>query len=249
MSRLFKYFNSLQRADEFVDGRFRCWSLAYYRGVEDGGVRGDVNEGRFAFRPREGLTGYNHTQQRAFTLPDFALTSLVRFNEIFVFCMSRCLSLELWEAFGAKVCVEVDDPASFCSQVGRSLPSGVKFAGVPGRERIGHRVEYFDETDSPDTRWALPDRIARSKRRSYAHQREFRLIFSFTAALGFQNVSMALTSGEPKAAKDELEPPAFFDVRAGHIQSKYRIHDHPPKLGETGRTKIDGPLEVSRART
>jgi hypothetical protein len=69
-------------------------------------------------------------------------------------------------------------------RVETGLRAGAIFPGRPGRERIGHRVEYYRVSDAADTRWALPDRIALSKLTEYAWQDEFRLVFSLTDAHG-----------------------------------------------------------------
>ena len=52
---LFKYYAERKLAEAFLDGRFRFWSLAYFRDLEDNGVRGDANEGTGIFHPDGGL--------------------------------------------------------------------------------------------------------------------------------------------------------------------------------------------------
>ena len=59
--------------------------VAYFRDIEDNGVRGDANEGTGLFHPEGGIRGMNHTQGRSFTLPSHAFTSTARCDEIFVF--------------------------------------------------------------------------------------------------------------------------------------------------------------------
>ena len=112
--------------------------------------------------------------------------------EYSVFCASRSFSASLWEEFSASVCIEITDIPAFCARVGAGLPREAMFPGRPGRERLGQRVEYYRVSDAPDTRWALPGRIASSKLADYLRQDEFRLVFSVTGALAFQNVSMKL---------------------------------------------------------
>ena len=189
---LFKYYAERKLAEAFLDGRFRFWSLAYFRDLEDNGVRGDANEGTGIFHPDGGLQVMDETQGRSFTLPSHAFTSTARCDEIFVFCMSRLVSAALWDEFGSVICVEITDIPAFCRRVASRLPANARFPGRPGRERIGQRVEYYDASDAPDTRWALPDRIALSKLASFARQEEFRLVFSTTGALDFENVALRL---------------------------------------------------------
>lgn len=207
----------------------RFWSLGYFRDLEEQGVRGDVNEGRAHHRPEGGLDVTNHTQGTRFMMPGHRLTSAVKQEEILVFCASRSLSRRLWEAFGASVCIEIRDIPAFCARVQSGLPAGATFPGRPGRERIGHRVEYYRVEDAADTRWALPDRIALSKLTDYACQDEFRLVFSLTDALAFQNVALALT---PTSAAPPLpaQKHAFHDAEVGSLRDLCRVCALRPML-------------------
>lgn len=205
----------------------RFWSLGYFRDLEEQGVRGDVNEGRAHHRPEGGLDVTNHTQGTRFTMPAHRLTSEVKQEEILVFCASRSLSRRLWEAFGASVCIEIRDIPAFCARVETGLPAGATFPGRPGRERIGHRVEYYRVSDAADTRWALPDRIALSKLTEYAWQDEFRLVFSLTDALAFQNVDLALAPADASPPAPSLEH-TFHDAAIGSLRDLCRVHAAPP---------------------
>ena len=225
---LFKYYAERKWAEAFLDGRFRFWSLAYFRDLEDNGVRGDANEGTGIFRPNGGLKVMNHTQGRSFTLPSHAFTSTARCDEIFVFCMSRVFSAALWDEFGSVMCVEMTDIPAFCRRVASRLTANARFPGRPGQERIGQRVEYYDASDAPDTRWALPDRIALSKLTEFAGQEEFRLVFSMTGALDFENVALRLTPADAPPA-----PPTFrhtaCDVDVGSLRNICRVHEMSPR--------------------
>jgi hypothetical protein len=73
----------------------------------------------------------------------------------------------------------------------------------------------------------LPDRIALSKLTDYAWQDEFRLAFSLTDALAFQNVALALTP------TDAAPPPpggehAFYDAAVDSLRDLSRVHGEPP---------------------
>ena len=229
---LFKYYADRKWGEEFLDGRFRFLSLAYFRDLEDNGVRGDANEGTGVFRPDDGLQVTNMSQGTRFTLPSYAFTSTARCDEIFVFCMSRAFSRALWDEFGAVMCVEITDLLAFCRRVTSRLPANAQFPGRPGRKRIGHRVEYYDASDDPDTRWALPDRIALSKFADFARQEEFRLVFSTTGALDFQNVALRLQTADiPPAAPTGDH--RFHDVDVEELRDICRVHDEPP-VPETG---------------
>ena len=232
---LFKYYADRKWAEEFLHGRFRFWSLAYFRDLEDDGVRGDASEGTGLFRPSGRLQVTNQTQGTRFTLPSHAFTSTARCDEIFVFCMSRVFSAPLWNEFGSVMCVEITDVPTFCTRVASCLPANARFPGAPGRERLGQRVEYYDASDAPDTRWALPDRIALSKLADFARQQEFRLVFSTTRALDFQNVALRLELADAPAA-----PPASdhgcYDVEVANLRDICRVHEASPRFVRVQRT-------------
>lgn len=110
----------------------------------------------------------------------------------FVSAARRALSKRLCEQFEAVACVEIDDIGAFCRRVEAALPASAVFPGPVGHTRIGRRIDYYEESEGGSPRWAVPDLIATSKPRRYAWQREFRLVFSLTDALAFENVSTRL---------------------------------------------------------
>src|SRR5688572_3294655 len=168
------------------------WSLAYYRDYEDKHVRSDANEGKAHHRPVDGLRGENETQGRDIHLPGIGITSTVKQDEIFVYCLSQAFESSLWDEFEAVTCVEIRDVPTFCRRVAAGLPDGATFPGRAGHQQVGNRVQYYKATDPAGTRYALPDQIAISKFDCYGRQKEFRLAFSTTDALAFENVAMAL---------------------------------------------------------
>ena len=142
--------------------------------------------------------------------------------------MSRLVSAALWDEFGSVICVEITDIPAFCRRVVSRLPANARFPGRPGRERIGQRVEYYDASDAPDTRWALPDRIALSKLAAFARQEEFRLVFSTTGALDFENVALRLKPADaPPAAPASHH--TSYDVDVGSLRDICRVHEMSPR--------------------
>lgn len=88
------------------------------------------------------------------------------------------------------------------------MPDGATFPAVqPGHPRIGHKVEYYDETEAGNPRWELPERIAVSKLRRYAWQAEFRLAFSVTDAFRFENVSPQLIHDDHRDVRSRRQYP------------------------------------------
>src|SRR5437763_456736 len=89
--------------------------------------------------------------------------------------VTRCAMRTRGMPFGARV----EAPTL---HLGRAI-----FPGKPGRTRIGQSVEYYGETYNCTPRWALPDVIAASKLKTFSWQNEYRLVFSLTDALNFEN--------------------------------------------------------------
>ena len=187
---LFKYFTKPQYAEAFLNGEMLFRSLAYFRDYEDA-IRGDEYEGTSAYRPADGLVINNLTQRTTFAL-QMAFESSVKAKEIFVYCVSRTLSRELAEEFGAVACVEITNIARLCNRVEAALPSTAAFKA--------RRVEYYSPADLVGARWALPDDIATSKLDGFRRQDEFRIIFSLTDALGFEKVDCRLIDRKNRPA-------------------------------------------------
>jgi hypothetical protein len=174
------------------------------------------------YRPVDGLIVSNLTQGTQFTLPNYSFESSAKEEEIFIYCLSGTLSNHLREKFGAVVCVEIKDIRTFCNRIEAAL-SRATFPEVRGRMRIGSWVEYYDESEGGNPRWALPDKIATSKSRAYAWQNEFRLVFSLTDALLFENVNTQLVQRQ----RVELLPLAehhSYAVKAQDLRDICQLH-------------------------
>jgi len=221
---LFKYFTDRKWAEAFLEGKLRFRSLSFFRDYEDEEVRGDRKEGTTVFRPRAGLVINNLTQGKTMTLPNHSFESTANQEEIFVYCLSRSFTDELRKRFDAAACVEVFNVRSFFAAVEAALPSAAVFPGMPGHTRIGHPVEYYDETEGGNARWALPDVIATSKVNAYSWQDEYRLVFSLTDALGFEKVSTRLVGDSPALAPPLAEH-RHYDVNAEGLREICRLHE------------------------
>jgi hypothetical protein len=211
---LFKYFTEQRWADAFLDGNVLFRSLAYFRDYEDAQIRGDRKEGTSLYRPEGGLLITNHTQGRSFTIPNAGFEVVTNQEEIFVYCMSRSLTDDLRKRFEAVACVEIVNPPKFCGRVQRALPEKAAFAAG--------KVDYYSQSDPPNPRWALPDRIALSKLDTYRWQNEFRLSFTLTDAFGFEKGSHRIVIGEPDTPKS-IEHQKH-KVEAGNLSDICRLH-------------------------
>ncbi len=215
LRRLYRYFTEVRWAEAFVRGSVLFRSLSYYRDYEDKEVRADQNEGRATYKPKGGLEITNHTQGKKFTMAGSSFAAMVKQDEIFVHCMSAALSEEMWRRFDAAACVEVSNIPIFCRRMEAALPRAT-FPATTGRAKIGHHVEYYDEEQPLQARWAIPSRIINSKNGSYAWQREFRLAFCETNALDFQRVKNQIVLGNPSPAP-RLESYPYRVVEAGPL--------------------------------
>jgi len=217
---LYRYFTERKWAGEFIDGKMRFRSLAYFRDYENESeaeaVRKDDKEGNLVFGPPEGLLVSNQTQATTGALPGFRMESRTKQAEIFVLCASRYFSEELRNRFGAVVCVEILKIAAFCRRIEQALPqNGTFFAG---------KVIYYDPSQGPEERWALPDLITRSKFKSYEWQHEYRFLLSLTDALEFENATYRLIRGDFKEApkpEEHLE----FRVHAKNLRDICRLRE------------------------
>jgi hypothetical protein len=222
---LHRYFKDIKWAKEFIQGRMRFRALSHYRDIEDFGVRGDEFEGSSVFSPVGGLQITKIATGDPISLPGSFLSTVSQ-NDVLVLCMSRALSRTLWDRFEASACVEVTDVPTFCNRVQTALPN-VSFADPDLRgPRIGHPVQYYSPQIGGDSRWALPERIAIAKRDTFRWQQEYRLVFSRSDALTFQNVRLSIVSPEHHPAQ-EIDHP-FEDVSSGSLADLCRLHIAPP---------------------
>jgi hypothetical protein len=226
---LFKFFGDRKYAESMLDGALAFRSLAYFRDYEDAQVRGDHDEGTSVFRPRRGLQVTNHTQRTRFTMPDAAFETNVKAAQILVCCTSKSMKPIHWREFKAVACVEICDVAEFCRRVETALPAHAKFPGKPGHEKLGQHVEYYREFEGPTPRWALPDVIATSKHLSYGWQDEFRLVYSLTDALAFENVQCRLVRG-PSTRQSNPAEHVLEIVQAASLRDIAKLHERPSAL-------------------
>jgi hypothetical protein len=201
-SPLFKFYDERRWAERFFAGELLCWSVSYYRDLEDE-IRGDENEGYSEYRPQGGLVINNITQGTSFCVPDSAMLSAVKQDEIFAFCMSTSSDAVVANQLG-ETFVEILDGPQFVRRVRAALPENAKF--------FSRAVEYYDASDPPGARWAVPEFISTAKQRSpkYVSQAEYRLVFSLTDALEFEKVSLSITTGQAQPAPRRNSYPNYI---------------------------------------
>ena len=204
-------------------GSLRFGTLALYRDYEEQAVRGDAKEGTNIYAPAGGLKIDKNNSGKFSTLEGFRMESDVKAGEIMVLCLSKSIDDTIKKGFGAVACVEILDVPKFCHRVEAAL-KGATLGGKPGRERVGFAVHYYNPEHPPGATYAIPDMIATTKLLDYRWQDEFRLLYSRTDALKFQNVSMKLVKGWPEKVVDTsqhgheiVEVGSLEDVAVLHV--------------------------------
>ena len=190
MPSLYRYFSE-KNADAFVQkGEVLFRALSYYKNYEDQEVRGDKFEGTLVHLPDNGLTVKNvHTGQEI-SLP-YRFESTAKEDEIFVYCMSQTLSIEIAKRFQAEVAVEIFDLAKFLNLVRSALSLRRRFKV---NQLVHQPVKYYEWNEPPVVDWALPERIAMSKPKMFEWQHEYRLAVPMGGAFNVENVNVNLVS-------------------------------------------------------
>lgn len=194
---LFKYFTEEAHARAFLrKGLMRFGSLGYYRGIEDGGVRGDPKDGILHYAPEGGIEITMVADGRKVTGTSFSTTA----ENMFVYCVSNEISAERANEFGA-FCVEVSYPDRMLSRLKAraSASSKLDYAGA----HMG-AVDYRPLDRIPDVDWAFPERVVLIKPPEYAPQNETRFV---------------LPLREDAASKDE-----HIFVRIGNVEDVAKLH-------------------------
>jgi hypothetical protein len=215
-SQLFKFYNERKWAEQFLAGELLCGSISYYCDLEDN-IRGDKNEGRSEYRPQGGLLVTNITQGTSFSIPHSAMLSVVKQDEIFAFCMSTSSDAVVSKQLG-KTLVEILDGPEFVRRARAALPENATF--------FSRAVEYYEASNPPEARWAVPEFISTAKQSSptYVSQAEYRLVFSLTDALEFERVALSITTGQAQSTSRKTPYPHYV-IKAGDLTDICRLHD------------------------
>ena len=205
---IFKYLPTEKYALDLIEkGKVRFCTLATYHVFEDEGVRRDPSDGLLRYKPEGGVTinqGGNSFQANQ------AFVSVVKVNDIFVYCLSNQLSPELASRFECQFCVEITHPISLIGRVRRyvRLRSQLDHANV-----LAGVVQYRALDKEPGADWALPERLAFIKPEQFAWQDEFQIVMGNKGALGFENVDLVLEAdGATHAVEYEDRDPLVLTV-------------------------------------
>jgi hypothetical protein len=220
----YKYFSNIDYARQFLAGKVYHQTLGYFRDYEDGAskqVIGDEFESTRIYRPVDGLPVNNQTRGVSFPL-QMGFESSTRAGEIFVFCLSLGLTDELIQEFKAVAVVEILKPAAFISRWLSALPAGAA--------HFAKKVDYYLAEDVPGNVWPQPDLIATTKLKRFACQQEYRLGFSTTGALEFNQATQQLVDrkARPVPKPDEHHN---LTLELGDLSGICRLHELiPPSI-------------------
>jgi hypothetical protein len=166
---LFKYFSDERHALALIrKGEMRFGSLAYYRGIEDCGVRGDPKDGMLHYAPAEGIEITMVADGRKLTGTAFTTAA----ESMFVYCASNDISAERVGDFG-QFCVEITDPGAIVRRLKARVSASSRLDY--GRVGIG-ATEYRTLDQIPAADWAFPERVVLIKPPEYAGQNETRIV-------------------------------------------------------------------------
>ena len=209
---LVKVFQCAKHADDFVQGRLYANRLAYFKRVEDGGVRGDEAEGAIMLQ-REGLIieltatnqGTGEVSKIRTSGDELAGPLIMRpewFDHINVFCMyaghtDDFKAISEQNAVAFKRQLEIPEE---CEKLGHHAVVIVNTREFFGRVKAGAErrwygvcgglVKYYDsEVGTPVTRKDIDTIFA--KRKEFEYQKEFRLAID-TGTIGCNPITLCI---------------------------------------------------------
>jgi hypothetical protein len=219
MSPLYKYIPA-KYLDAFVRrGEVLFRALSYFRDYEDEHVRGDEFEGTKLHRPANGLEITFTKTQEKILLPH-SFEPAANEDDIFVYCLSTILSRELAVEFKADACIEIHRPAKFISEVRAALS---RRPSIKSKMLVHGEVTYYNKEDPIGADWAIPERIAMSKLRSYEYQHEYRIAFAVNDAFRVANTRLRLVApGAPRPLGSRSHPECLFKL--GNLAAACTVH-------------------------
>ena len=219
MTSLFKYLSTKFVNDFVCKGTVLFRSLSYFRDYEDAQVRGDEFEGTRLHRPQNGLEITLTATQQKVVLPH-SFESTANEDDIFVFCLSTVLNADLAAEFDSSACVEIQNPNKFIAGVRAAL---LRRPSIKNKMLVYGEVKYYTPTEPPIVDWALPEKIAMSKRSEYIPQQEYRIAFAVNDAFRVENTSLRLVSpGERRRPRATSHPERL--LKLGSLAKLCKVH-------------------------
>jgi hypothetical protein len=217
MPSIFKYIPA-QYVANFLRGEVLFRSLSYFRDYEEKQVRGDLHEGTRLHRKPAGLETTNTTTGEKTVIP-YSFESSAKGEDIFVFCLSTALSASLAHDFKTNTCIEIHSPAHLIGGIRSALN---RRPSVKSKTVLHASVRYYEAGEDPIVDWALPDKIAMSKLRSYESQQEYRIAFAMNDALRIENTSLLLVPLGSEAIRTAVEHPEML-LKVGDLRRRCTV--------------------------
>lgn len=219
MGSVFKYFDKESYAASLIErGELYLQTLAHFRLLEDGLVRGDPDDGKLRYRPNPSLALTKTTGETIILPPEWQFRSSVRAEDIYVYCLSLERSELLAERFGSAFCVEINDADALF----RKLKGATRLRSRLDRNAYRGPVEYRDIAKAPGADWALPEKVAFLKPPAWEWQAEYRMVLGRKGALTVEQVEVTLQAGENPAKAGP--PPRPLTLRVGDLSHIAGLH-------------------------
>jgi hypothetical protein len=214
--KIYKYIKSKYIDSTVKKGIIRFNSLSYYKFIEDKS-RKDDNEGKLIYKPKNGLE-LTFMDGKKLKL-DGAFESSVNDDEIYIFCLSSELSIDLAKKFDTDCCIEIFKPDRFFAKINKEIKKN-HYNLFPNK--IFHnKVVYYDKKEPPLHNWALPQNIVLRKDTFFNTENEFRIFFSFNNALDFGFTEQKIVIEKQTINKNTSQP---YEICIGNISSYCIIH-------------------------
>jgi hypothetical protein len=215
---IYKYFTEEAHALALINkGVLMMRPLSHFRGREADGVRGDPRDGILTYAPKDGLV-MNMEDGRVITLEGGSFNSSVNQNDVFVYCVSKQLSAELAEKFGA-FCVEIPDADLLVRRLKmRAHPS----SQLDYEQVVCGDVDYREHSKKPGAAWALPERLVLIKPENFAWQGEFRIAVGKRDTMNVENVDLTIQIGPAEPVFEPVPAPIF--IRVGRLADLATLH-------------------------
>ena len=170
--KLYKYLPSKYVENVFHRGELLFRNLTYFRQYECE-KRGDPLEGYHRDNPDNDITITNLSKGKKIK-GDFSFLNTTDSDLIYVFCMSRNHSPELYKEFNCNACIEVTDVTKFLLRVKVKLKRLI-FMHKTGL--LHGTVKYYAVNKPAEFNIKNPKDLAFAKDEVFKHQDEYRLVF------------------------------------------------------------------------
>jgi hypothetical protein len=216
---LFKYLPS-KYYDSFIkQGEFIFRNLSYYKKYENEN-RNDYFEGIHRDNPDKEPVIYNLTRGTQLK-GDFTFINKIYSDEIFVFCVSRNYSEDLYMKFECDMCIEFLNEEEILKKLSKKIIPG-KLANIDYGIR-GDSVVYYKKNEPCNEDFRSPYRIPFLKDSSYSIQNEYRFVFG-KGMNCTKTIKQILMPGYDYKEEAKIGIEKSIRITIGNIEQLVRVH-------------------------